>query len=138
MSRTGFQYALAALSAVVASEEFDRGALGSIVAGLNAAANTGRELSDLEQLALDNLMGQLVPQEETAEVPEEQPPASETAQETAGDAPASQVSVTPDVGEPTPAGPVAEEATPEVTGEQDTAVHEELFQPQSHDEDDGA
>jgi hypothetical protein len=60
MSRTGFQYALAALTTIVADPEaVDIGVARSITAGLNSAAETGRELSDLEQLALDNLMGQL-------------------------------------------------------------------------------
>lgn len=63
MSRTGFQYALAALGAATV-EGADLGILRSIHAGLNAAAQTGRELSDLEQLALDNLMGQLAPEGE--------------------------------------------------------------------------
>lgn len=183
MSRSGFQYALAALDAIATDGEFDHGVLRSIVGGLSAAANTGRELSDLEQIALDNLMGQLVPASEgdvsasatsttgeedivaspseepasEAEVSanEEEPSGGEASApepsiapapsedlgeaqeeqssggepETAGDAlAASQSSVTSDAGEPAPAALAPEGG----------AEAEPLFQPQTHDEDDGA
>ena len=134
MSRTGFQYALSALGAVVAGD-VDHGVLTSIHAGLAAAAATGRELSDLEQLALDNLMGQLCKAPEAAlSVPSPEPVEGEEA----GGAEAPEAEVTqPEAGAENPAPATVDE---ELLTE---PVTPPPFQPQEdeeaeHVEDDGA
>lgn len=148
MSRTGFQYALSALAAVVANPgEYDQGVLASVHAGLNAAAGVGRELSDLEQLALDRLMDQLVPEAEAKAEPviaeveaEAEHLSSEVSSEvTAGEGQPSGAEVTqPSAVQAAPAEPVSEPGGVAGAAGSPGPTHDELFAEQPHDENDAA
>lgn len=129
MSRSGFEYALTALGVAVAGD-FDAGVLASIHAGLSAAAATHRELSDLEKLGLDNLISQLRPDAVSLEEAAKDELAPATEQGAEGDGLPSQGEVTQ------PDARVAAAAAAPAPSEPASA--ESLFQPQSHDEDDGA
>lgn len=147
-----------ALGLIASGNEFDAGVLNSIKAASENIINGNRDATDAELLGLENLVDQLIPSAAEVSVPPEQ-----TAASTAGDEQGSEVQASEAGGDSSSQGSESVtavaplEASSEAPAEPPAAMqdegdlalteepqpapippHEELFAPQSHDEDDGA